>query len=110
MAEAASKLEVPKKEELKLKPRSEWRYIGKDAPLYDLKDVVSGKGMYGQDTHMEGMLYASVMHPPALGTTPKSIDDRATLAVAGREANGDDRHIQATGIVSGTGRRRGAGR
>jgi isoquinoline 1-oxidoreductase beta subunit len=83
LAEAASKLEVPKKEELKLKPRSEWRYIGKDAPIYDLKDLVTGKGVFGQDTRMDGMLYASVMHPPVLGTTPKSVDDKATLAVAG---------------------------
>jgi isoquinoline 1-oxidoreductase subunit beta len=83
LAEAASKLDVPKKEELKLKPRSEWRYIGKDAPIYDLKDLVTGKGVYGQDTRMDGMLYASVMHPPVLGTSPKSIDNTATLAVAG---------------------------
>jgi isoquinoline 1-oxidoreductase beta subunit len=83
LAEAASKLEVPKKEELKLKPRSEWRYIGKDAPLYDLNDVVTGKGVYGQDARMDGMLYASVMHPPVLGTTPKSVDDKDALAIAG---------------------------
>ncbi len=83
LAAAASKLDVPKKEELQLKPPSEWRYIGKDAPLYDLKDLVTGKGMYGQDLRAEGMLYASVMHPPVMGTSPKSIDDKATLAVAG---------------------------
>jgi isoquinoline 1-oxidoreductase beta subunit len=83
LAAAAAKLDVPKKEELQLKPRSEWRYIGKDAPLYDLKDLVTGKGLYGQDTRMDGMLYASVMHPPVLGTAPKSIDDKAALAVAG---------------------------
>src|SRR6202011_1294951 len=83
LAEAASKLEVPKKEELKLKPRSEWRYIGKDAASYDLKDLCTGKGVYGQDTRKEGMLYATVMHPPVLGSSPKSIDNKATLAVAG---------------------------
>jgi isoquinoline 1-oxidoreductase beta subunit len=60
LATAASKLEVPKKEELKLKPRSAWRYIGKPAVSYDLKDLCSGKAKYGQDTHMAGMLYASV--------------------------------------------------
>jgi isoquinoline 1-oxidoreductase subunit beta len=83
LATAASKLDVPKKEELQLKAPSQWRYIGKDAPIYDLKSVVTGKGMYGQDTRMDGMLYASVMHPPVLGSVPKSIDDKATLAVAG---------------------------
>src|ERR1700675_107325 len=45
LAEAASKLEVPKKEDLKLKPRSEWRYIGKDAVSYDLKDLCTGKAI-----------------------------------------------------------------
>jgi isoquinoline 1-oxidoreductase subunit beta len=83
LATAASKQPVPKKEDLKLKPRSEWKYIGKDAPGYDLKDMCTGKGVYGQDTRMEGMLYASVMHPPVMGSTVKSIDDKAALAVAG---------------------------
>src|SRR5579859_1929695 len=83
LAEAASKLEVPKKEEIKLKPRSEWKYIGKDAALYDLQDLCTGKGVYGQDVRMDGMLYASVMHPPVMGSSPKTIDNKATLAVAG---------------------------
>src|SRR5580704_9873195 len=83
LAEAASKLEVPKKEELTLKPRSEWRYIGKDAVSYDLKDLCTGKGIYGQDVRMDGMLYASVMHPPVMGSSPKSIDNKAALSVAG---------------------------
>ena len=83
LAAAAAKLEVPKKEELKLKSRSEWRYIGKPAPSYDLKDLCTGKAEYGQDTHMEGMLYASVAHPPVLGSSVKSLDDKAALGVAG---------------------------
>src|SRR2546430_2969848 len=83
LAAAAAKLEVPKKEELKLKPRGEWRYIGKDSAGYDLKDLCTGKATFGQDTHMDGMLYASVMHPPVLGSTVKSLDDKAALAVPG---------------------------
>jgi isoquinoline 1-oxidoreductase subunit beta len=83
LAAAAAKLDVPKKEELKLKPRGEWRYIGKDSAGYDLKDLCTGKGVFGQDARMDGMLYASVMHPPVLGSTVKSVDDKATLAVPG---------------------------
>jgi isoquinoline 1-oxidoreductase subunit beta len=83
LATAASKLDVPKKEELKLKPRSEWRYIGKPAANYDLKDLCTGKAIYGQDTHMPGMLYASIAHPPVLGSTVKSVDDSAALTVSG---------------------------
>ena len=83
LAATAAKMPVPKKEELQLKKRNEWRYIGKPAPAYDLKDMTIGKAMYGQDTRMEGMLYASVAHPPVFGSTVKSIDDASTLKVAG---------------------------
>jgi isoquinoline 1-oxidoreductase beta subunit len=83
LAAAASKLDVPKKEEVKLKARGEWRYIGKDTKSYDLKDMCTGKAGYGQDTHIEGMLYASVAHPPVFGSSVKSVDDKAALSVAG---------------------------
>ncbi len=83
LASAASALEVPKKEELKLKPRSAWRYIGKPASGYDLRAMCTGKAKYGQDARMPGMLYASVAHPPVLGSTVKSLDDSAALSVAG---------------------------
>jgi isoquinoline 1-oxidoreductase beta subunit len=83
LAAAAAKLPVPKKEELQLKARSDWRYIGKPSPTYDLKDMVSGKAGYGQDTRVESMLYASVLHPPVYGGAVQSVDDSATLKVAG---------------------------
>src|SRR5262244_3474406 len=80
---AAAKLPVPKKEELKLKPRSQWRYMGKGVSSYDLKDMVRGRAVYGIDTRMDGMLYANIAHPPVLGSAVKSVDDQATLAVPG---------------------------
>jgi isoquinoline 1-oxidoreductase beta subunit len=83
LAAAAAKLDVPKKEDVKLKPRSEWRYIGKETASYDLKDMCTGKAGYGQDTRMEGMLYASVARPPVFGSTVKSVDDKAALSVTG---------------------------
>src|SRR6266853_1414834 len=83
LAAAAAKLDVPKKEDVKLKPRSEWRYIGKGITSYDLKDMCTGKAAYGQDTHMEGMLYASVARPPVFGSSVKSVDDKAALSVPG---------------------------
>ena len=83
LASAAAKLPVPKKEEVHLKSRNEWRYIGKPASTYDLKDMVSGKATYGQDTHAEGMLFASVAHPPVFGSAVKTVDDSAALKVPG---------------------------
>jgi isoquinoline 1-oxidoreductase beta subunit len=83
LANAAAKLPVPKKEDVKLKTPQEWRYIGKPAPGYDVSDVCAGKPLFGMDVQVEGMLYAAVAHPPVLGGKVKSVDDSATLKVAG---------------------------
>src|SRR5258708_24675323 len=84
---AAAKLTVPKKEELKLKPRSEWRYIGKGVASYDLKDMITGKATYGIDAQMDGMLYANVAHPPVFGAAVEFFDDKTALAGAGGKSN-----------------------
>jgi isoquinoline 1-oxidoreductase beta subunit len=83
LASAASKLPVPKMQELKFKPKSEWRYIGKGSPSYDLADVVTGKAAYGMDARMDGMVYASIQRPPVIGGKVKTFDDKETLKVTG---------------------------
>ena len=83
LAAAASKLPVPKKEDLHYKPKSAWRYIGKGATSYDLTDICTGKAGFGMDAHLEGMVYASVEHPPVLGGKVKSYDEKAPLLVKG---------------------------
>jgi isoquinoline 1-oxidoreductase beta subunit len=83
LAAAAAKLPVPKKEDVPLKKRSEWRYIGKDNALYDLPEIVTGKAIFGMDATLPGMVYASVEHPPVLGQTVKSFDDKAALKIPG---------------------------
>jgi isoquinoline 1-oxidoreductase beta subunit len=72
LASAAAKLPVPRKEELKLKPKSAWRYIGKGEVSYDLEALVTGKASYGMDARVDGMVYASVERPPVLGGKVKS--------------------------------------
>jgi isoquinoline 1-oxidoreductase beta subunit len=83
LAAAAARLPVPKKEEVPLKDRSQWRYIGKDNALFDLPDIVTGKATFGMDAKMPGMVYASIEHPPVLGQKIKSYDDKAALKVPG---------------------------
>jgi len=83
LATAAAKLPLPKKEELKLKPKSAWRYVGKGQVSYDLEALVTGKAIYGMDARMEGMVYASIEHPPVLGGKVKSYDEKEALKVAG---------------------------
>jgi len=83
LASAAAKFPVPPKEEVKLKPKSAWRYIGKGEVSYDLEALVTGKAVYGMDARADGMVYASVERPPVLGGKVKSFDDKETLKVAG---------------------------
>ena len=79
LAVSASKLPVPKAEDLKFKPKSAWRYIGKGSPSYDLPQVVTGEAIYGMDARMDGMVYASIERPPVLGGKVKSFDDKDAL-------------------------------
>ena len=83
LAVMAAKQPVPKKEDLKFKAPTEWRYIGKPAPGYDVTDVCSGKPLFGMDVRVDGMLYAAIAHPPVLGGKVKSVDDSSTLKVIG---------------------------
>jgi isoquinoline 1-oxidoreductase subunit beta len=79
-------LPVPKKEELTYKSKAEWRYVGKGQPTYDLKTICNGKAVYGIDSHLDGMLFASIEHPPVLGGKVKSYDQKAPLQVKGVHA------------------------
>jgi len=83
LANAATKLPVPPKTALKLKPKSAWRYVGKGQVSYDLEALVTGKAVYGMDARVDGMVYASIEHPPVLGGKVKSYDDKEPLKVAG---------------------------
>ncbi len=81
----AAKRSVPKKEELKFKSPTEYRYIGKDMPIVDREDICTGKGIFGVDAKMPGMVHASIERSPVLGGKLKSFDDKETRAVRGVE-------------------------
>lgn len=79
----AAQVPVPSKDELKFKPKSAWRYVTKGARSYDLDTICCGKAGYGMDAQADGMLFASVQHPPVLGSKVKTYDDKAPLQVKG---------------------------
>jgi isoquinoline 1-oxidoreductase beta subunit len=80
---AAAKLSVPKAEELQFKPKTAWKFVGKDTSIYDQSNIVTGKAQFGLDVYRDGMVFASIEHPPVLGGTVKSVDDKSALAVKG---------------------------
>jgi isoquinoline 1-oxidoreductase subunit beta len=83
LAGSAAKLPVPKKEELKFKSPAEYRYIGKDTPMVDRDDICAGRGTFGIDATMPGMVYASIARSPVLGGKLKSFDDQEARKVRG---------------------------
>jgi len=83
LAAAAAKLSVPDKSKLVFKKKSEYRYIGKEIPIYDLADITHGKAVFGMDAKVDGMVYASIEHPPVLGGKVLSFDDKEALQVRG---------------------------
>jgi len=83
LASAAAKLDVPKKEQVTFKKPADWRYIGKGKTSYDLEHLCTGKAIYGMDAKIEGMVYASIEHPPVYGGKVKSYDEQEALKVSG---------------------------
>ena len=83
LAENAAKLDVPEEEAIKLKDSKDFKYITKKTSIYDLEDIVTGKGGYGLDTQVEGVKVAVIQRPPVAGGSVKSYDDEAALAVPG---------------------------
>jgi isoquinoline 1-oxidoreductase beta subunit len=70
LAEAAAAL--PKPENLQLKGRNEWKYIGKPQKRLDTPSKVDGSAQFGIDVRLPGMLYAALAQPPELGASVKS--------------------------------------
>jgi isoquinoline 1-oxidoreductase subunit beta len=83
LAALAAQQPVPKPEALKFKSPTEYRYIGKGVPSVDLDDLVSGRGIFGMDAKMPGMVYASIERPPVIGGSVKSVEDGEAKKVRG---------------------------
>jgi isoquinoline 1-oxidoreductase subunit beta len=79
----AKKQAVPAENELKFKPRAQWRYIGKDVPITDLDDIVTGKAIYGIDARMDNQLFAVIARPPVVGGKVVSFDATAAKKMPG---------------------------
>ena len=84
LAAAAAKLPVP--ENVALRPKSQWKLIGKSIPRIDIEDKCTGRAQYGVDFRMPGMLHAAVARGPVFGAKVKSFDDAAAKARKGVKA------------------------
>jgi isoquinoline 1-oxidoreductase beta subunit len=81
LAAAAAELPVPK--EPKLKSPDQFRYIGKAVARVDTPDKVNGRGIYGLDVKVPGLLIATVQRCPVFGGKVASFDATKAKAVKG---------------------------
>lgn len=84
LAKTALTLDVPPTSDLRLKDKSEYRYIGKEeVDLINGFEITTGKAVYGIDVQLPDMLYAVVARPPVYGGKVASVDDTEALKVPG---------------------------
>ncbi|WP_238568328.1 xanthine dehydrogenase family protein molybdopterin-binding subunit [Algibacter lectus] len=77
----AAGLEVP--EDVTLKDPKDFTIIGQGKGNVDIDKIITGKPLYGLDYKEEGMLYATVLRPPAFGQILESFDDSGARALPG---------------------------
>ena len=77
-----------------LKPKSDYKYIGRSFPRVDIVDKVTGAAVYGYDERVQNMLYGAVARPPQVGAVLK----RASEGSAGRMP-GVVKIVQAEGFA-----------
>ena len=100
LVKVAADLPLPSADhmQLRFKPASTRRYVGKPVPIVDLADIVRGRATYGIDVLVPGIKYVSIERCPVYGGRAKSFDSTDALAVPGVEKVIE---IEATPIPSG---------
>ncbi len=81
LAAAAAKETPPK--DVKLKPKSEFRIIGKSTARIDSPGKVDGSAEFGLDIKLPGMLYAAIAQSPVLGGKVRTLDSGAAEKMPG---------------------------
>jgi isoquinoline 1-oxidoreductase subunit beta len=81
LVEAASRLDVPNK--VQLKDKSQYKIVNTGLGHWDAPQIVTGKAIYGLDVHLPGMLFAAIARCPYFGQGYASYDDTDAKAVAG---------------------------
>lgn len=81
LAAVAATITVPEKTALVFKNPDDFQYIGKPVSIVDMHDVQTGNTEFGQDIHLDNMLYACIARPPAVGAAIEAVKAEAAKAV-----------------------------
>jgi isoquinoline 1-oxidoreductase beta subunit len=83
LVEQIKVMEIPKPEQLTMKDFSSYKLVGTDVPIYDAKDIATGKAVFGADVNLPNMLIAVVRRSPVVGGKALSFKDQKALAIPG---------------------------
>ncbi|MDC0745039.1 xanthine dehydrogenase family protein molybdopterin-binding subunit [Polyangium mundeleinium] len=84
LAEAAGKLPVPKRADVKLRPKSELGWANSTSlPLLDGPAYVTGQAVFGADLKLPDMLIAVIARPPVVGGKVARYDATRALQIPG---------------------------
>src|SRR5262245_35643725 len=81
VAEDAAKITLPA--QVKPKPESEWKLLGKPLGRVELPAKLNGSAVFGLDFSMPGLVHAAVKHSPAHGGAVASFDKSSVMNLPG---------------------------
>jgi len=86
LIEEAKTITIPTDENIKLKDKKDFKYIGKAAVRgIDMEDFLHGNAKYGLDARLPNMKFAAIARCPVTFGTVKSFDDSDAKEIAGVE-------------------------
>jgi isoquinoline 1-oxidoreductase beta subunit len=92
---------LPDVDPKELKPRDQFRLIGKGVPRRDLPAKVNGTAQYAIDVKLPGMVYASTLHSPVHNATTKVWDALAPTESYAAPESWNDAEIKAMkGVIA----------
>jgi isoquinoline 1-oxidoreductase beta subunit len=74
---------LPSVDKSELKPKSQFRIIGKAVPRRDVPLKVNGTAQYAIDVRLPDMVYATALHSPAAGNRPEAWNEVQVNAMPG---------------------------
>lgn len=69
--------------QVKRKPASEWKVLGKPVPRLDMGAMVTGEFEFVHNVRVPGMMHGVVIRPPAPGAALTSIDESSVAGLPG---------------------------
>ena len=81
LSSLAATMQVPEKTALQFKKAQDFRFIGKPVALVDMAAIQTGETEFGQDVHLDNMLYACIARPPVVGAAIESVNTEVAKSV-----------------------------